>query len=328
MSTRRGFLQTSFVGSLFSWFGGIRPQPSLAAASPSAQKWDPKSTWVFAVGVLVYPDGEAWPQAGRRDSVMIEELKKSGVPPSQIEFVRDKDAQSERVLSRFRTFISRSPAQSTLWFYFAGHGAKDKEGVGSFVLYDKNWMLPELFRSLEKDFKGHTALLFADCCYSGNLGLEAMMRAGRIAYGVLTSSLSSVQSTGAWTFTNCLIQGLKGEVDIKDNQDNQIDFLELAAFTEREMAANDGQLSTFVATNGFDPRMVLKPGIKQTHPRLSSKARAFSHHPPGTKVSIKWDKKWYPGSVITGRLGMHLISYDGYSSTWDEWVDSGRLKPL
>ena len=52
------------------------------------------------------------------------------------------------------------------------------------------------------------------------------------------------------------------------------------------MAFNDGQLSTFVATNGFDPGLVWRAGTRRAHPRI------------GEYVEAKWkDGKWYPGRI-------------------------------
>ena len=87
-----------------------------------------------------------------------------------------------------------------------------------------------------------------------------MLRAGRVSYGAITSSLACTVSTGAWTFTECLIAGLRGAIPLDAGGNGLITFAELGRFAEREMAFNDGQLSTFVTTNGFDPRFVLASG--------------------------------------------------------------------
>jgi hypothetical protein len=43
------------------------------------------------------------------------------------------------------------------------------------------------------------------------MAVVAPHRKGRIAFGAITSSLSSEVSTGNWTFTNALIEGLTGQ---------------------------------------------------------------------------------------------------------------------
>ncbi|MFO1020074.1 MAG: Tudor-knot domain-containing protein [Planctomycetales bacterium] len=48
----------------------------------------------------------------------------------------------------------------------------------------------------------------------------------------------------------------------------------------------------------------------------------------GDKVQILWsnDKKWYPGTVLKAWYGLHLIHYEGYDATWDEWVHPGAVR--
>ncbi len=51
---------------------------------------------------------------------------------------------------------------------------------------------------------------------------------------------------------------------------------------------------------------------------------------PGSAVEIEWSGSWYPGRVLDGPQtdGSCYITYDGYSSSWDEWVAPARLRPL
>lgn len=47
---------------------------------------------------------------------------------------------------------------------------------------------------------------------------------------------------------------------------------------------------------------------------------------PGTRVSVRWNDTWYPATVREARLGVHLIHYDDYAETWDEWVSIDRVR--
>ena len=294
-----------------------------AAANPDTNagggpaQWEPEKTWVFAVGVLSYPSGQAWPEDGRRDADMISQLQARGVPADQITFIKDENATLAAVRASFDAFMAKAPADAILWLYFAGHGTKRKSGVSEFVLYDEPWPIPDVFSTIERRFPGNTALLFADCCYSGSLGTEATLRAGRVSYGAITSSLASTVSTGAWTFTECLIAGLRGAIPLNADGDGLITFAELARFAEREMAFNDGQLSTFVATNGFDPGLVLASGIRRAHPLI------------GEYVEAKWnDGKWYPGRIekVDGRT--FWIRWAGYNESESGWIEDSNIRPL
>jgi Agenet domain len=169
---------------------------------------------------------------------------------------------------------------------------------------------------IERRFPGTTALLFADCCYSGSLGMEAMLRAGRVSYGAITSSLASAISTGAWTFTECLIDGLRGALPLSADSDGLIAFSDLARHAEREMAFSDGQLSTFVTTNGFDPRFALVPGTKRAHSRIGEYVEAKSK-----------DGKWYPGRVEKVDGTKFWIRWAGYKASHNEWVQDSNIRP-
>ena len=46
----------------------------------------------------------------------------------------------------------------------------------------------------------------------------------------------------------------------------------------------------------------------------------------GDKVEIEYGGAWYPGNVKEAKAGQFFISYDDYDSSWDEWVESERLR--
>lgn len=51
---------------------------------------------------------------------------------------------------------------------------------------------------------------------------------------------------------------------------------------------------------------------------------------PGSAVEVEWQGQWYDGHVLEGPRpdGSCYISYDGYDSSWDEWVTNARLRPV
>ncbi len=44
------------------------------------------------------------------------------------------------------------------------------------------------------------------------------------------------------------------------------------------------------------------------------------------RVQILWGGSWYPGFITKQDGGRYLVSYDGWSSFFDEWVDDSRLR--
>jgi hypothetical protein len=48
----------------------------------------------------------------------------------------------------------------------------------------------------------------------------------------------------------------------------------------------------------------------------------------GDKVEVEWnqDKKWYPATILKAWYGLHLVHYDNYESSTDEWVGPGVVR--
>jgi hypothetical protein len=144
-----------------------------------------------------------------------------------------------------------------------------------------------------------------------------MLRAGRVRYGAITSSLACTISTGAWTFTECLIAGLRGAIPLDADGNGLVTFAELAHFAEREMAFNDGQLSTFVTANGFDAGLVLAAGARRTNPRVGEYVEARSN-----------DGQWYPGRIENVDGVQYWIRWTGYQESANEWVADSDVRPF
>ena len=58
---------------------------------------------------------------------------------------------------------------------------------------------------------------------------------------------------------------------------------------------------------------------------LSFGGTAFAHD-VGDPVEIEYGGAWYPGQVKEIRADQYFVGYDGYDSSWDEWVGSARLR--
>lgn len=48
----------------------------------------------------------------------------------------------------------------------------------------------------------------------------------------------------------------------------------------------------------------------------------------GQKVSIEWNGTWWDGEILDIKEDKYLISYENYSSSWDEWIDASRLRKI
>ncbi|MCC6625525.1 MAG: hypothetical protein IT385_30075 [Deltaproteobacteria bacterium] len=60
--------------------------------------------------------------------------------------------------------------------------------------------------------------------------------------------------------------------------------------------------------------------------RIRNAAGIVNRWGDSMQVSIQWGGSWYPGRVMKIEGGRYLVTYDGWSSTFDEWVGAERLR--
>ena len=46
----------------------------------------------------------------------------------------------------------------------------------------------------------------------------------------------------------------------------------------------------------------------------------------GAHVRVEWKGSWYPAVILQVQNGQFLVHYDGYESSWDEWVGPDRMR--
>lgn len=63
--------------------------------------------------------------------------------------------------------------------------------------------------------------------------------------------------------------------------------------------------------------------IRGGQPSYSGKVYGFGK---GDAVEVNWKGQWYPARVLKVGNGQWRIRYDGYSSSWDEWVGPDRIR--
>ena len=51
--------------------------------------------------------------------------------------------------------------------------------------------------------------------------------------------------------------------------------------------------------------------------------------PVGGEINVLWNGSWYPATIKEGPNDQSqcFIGYDGYASSWDEWVGADRMAP-
>jgi len=53
---------------------------------------------------------------------------------------------------------------------------------------------------------------------------------------------------------------------------------------------------------------------------------SLSAYKVNDKVLVVWNSDWYPATILEVKDQQYKITYDGFSSSWDEWVTVDRIK--
>jgi hypothetical protein len=298
---------------------------SANAAAPELG-WTPARTWVFAVGVLNWKHSEmfgSFPAKNRRDAELVDFFRQRGVPDSQIVYLQDKAATQKQIDAAFAKQLKKIGPNDLLVIYYAGHGVQSaKHGdvyLASYDAGDKSvdgWSVNSIPEKIETSCAGQHVLWLMDCCYSGQAARAIARPSGTRAYACVTSSSASESSTGHWTFTEALLDALRGVAYVDLNHDGEITLAELATHAERDMSLGEEQLATFATTGDFDREMVL------------ATAPALKNERIGERAQMQWHGDWYAvriADVNGSRLKAHYI---GYGENDDLWVAPDQLRAI
>lgn len=285
-------------------------------------EWNPKRTWAFFVCLVEWKNSRtfaSFPQKNRKDKVLLEVLRKRGVPDSQIVYLADADADTVTVETRFAEFLKKPAAGDWVYVYFEGHGYKTDDAVPYLATYDagnavKGWRFDSIPDTIEKHFKGSHAIIALDNCYSGEMANSVKRAPRRVSYGVLASSRASQISTSNWTFTESLISAFNGEAFVDRDRNGLVTFAELGKNSEEDMLFGEEQMATIAFTGSFDPQMIIAKAGRVAAPRVGERVEAYSAN------------DWWKGFIIDSRPGEHKIHYYGWESSDDEWIAEKNLR--
>lgn len=294
--------------------------------SPDAptRSWNPARTWVYFVGLLEWKDKEkfvSFPQKNRRDEILLNVLRQSGVPENQIVYLKDSAATIAKVKDTFPKFLSQAKAGDTVIVYFCGHGYRSADNRTTyFATYDASdktdgWKVKDITNAVEKNFKGAAAILLADNCYSGALA-EAVkaIKKPKISYAALASTHYNSFSTGHWTFTESLIYAFRGDAYADDNRDGKVTFAELETNAAADMLFAEEQIAEFAYTPGFNKNGVI--AAAQTNPAARTGERVEAYSVDG----------YYKGFILDAHGDQYKIRFYGYEETDDELVPADKIR--
>jgi hypothetical protein len=303
--------------------------PFLSPRSAVAKEpgWQPEKTWVFVVGVLSWKNRDmfgSFPVKNRRDAALVDHFKQRGVPEKQIVYLQDKQATQQRIDREFSTALKKLRSDDLLIVYYAGHGSRSEDGDDVYLAsYDagdddvEGWSINSIPGKIKSESKCARVLWFLDCCYSGQAALALTKQKGRPAYACVTSSSASESSTGHWTFSDALLDSLRGVSFVDLNHDGSVTLAEFAAHLSADMSLAEEQLSTFATTEGFEPEMVLASAKPLANPKIGERAKAKDA-----------GSDWYAGRIVEARDEEFKLHFIGYEDDEDVWVAPADLRPI
>jgi hypothetical protein len=297
------------------------------SASAKDLGWQPEKTWVFVVGALNWKHSEmfgSFPVKNRRDAALVDLFKQSGVPETQIVYLQDKQATQKRIDNAFAAELTKLRPDDLLIVYYCGHGSQSEEGDDVYLASSdagdegvSGWSVNSIPAQIKSASKCARVLWFLDCCYSGQAALALTKQKGRPAYACVTSSSASESSTGHWTFSDALLDALRGAAYVDLNHDGSVTLAEFAAHISADMNLAEEQLSTFATTEGFDKEMVLSHAEPLAHPKIGQRAKAQDA-----------GGGWYAGRIVEARHEKFKIHFIGYEDDEDVWVAPDELRPI
>ncbi len=313
------------------WRGLIALAALMLGSAPKAEAtplgWQPQHTWVFVVGLVQFKDKDlfdSFDTANRRDEKLVQFFRGQGVPSDHIVYLEDKAATLKAIQTSLATLLQKTSAGDSLMFYYEGHGYRSDDETkpdAYFATYDTDdenvlgWSVSSIPPTIDRYFKGNRAFLTADCCYSGFLAETVNKNQGRIAYACVTSSSAREESTGHWTFTDCLLDALHGAPYVDLNGDGAVSVGEFATHAHDEMALAEEQHTSFSLANDFSRETVL--AASGTRPPA----------PIGKRVKAKQDGVWYAARVVAVKAGQVEVKYIGYDEP-GEWFDTDDATQL
>jgi hypothetical protein len=316
-------IPVAFCSFIFQLAQFVAPLP----ASASELGWQPEKTWVFVVGVLNWKHGDmfgSFPVKNRRDAALVDFFKKSGVPETQVVYLQDKQATQQKIDSAFAAVLKKMRSDDSLIVYYCGHGSRSEDGNDVFLAsHDagdddvSGWSVNSIPETIKSESKCARVLWLLDCCYSGQAALALTKQKGRPAYACVTSSSASESSTEHWTFSDALLDSLRGVAYVDLDHDGAVTLAEFASHLSADMSLAEEQLSTFATTEGFDPDMVLARAKTLANPKIGERAKAQDA-----------DGGWYAGRIVEARDEEFKIHFIGYEDDEDVWVALKDLRPI
>jgi hypothetical protein len=166
--------------------------------------------------------------------------------------------------------------------------------------------------------KGIKVLLLGDCCHSGSLTDAIKKHDKKNEYAVISSSAKTEPGHGNWTFSEALLQALRGNPAADSNKDGYISLEEAKNFIKSDILNYENNHSAFATTNLSFTQMIL----------AKADAKAFFAPKP---VEVFYHGEWWTGKQLeanadSGHIRWMQLGFD--TPEQDVWIELSKIRPL
>ena len=146
-----------------------------------------KTNFLFVVGVSHYDDLPDVPYSTKSAAIFAQAVqRKMGVPKDNTYTLYDGQATGTRIYSRLTDMANRIDSESTVYFYYSGHGIPSKDGESSYLLpadssmgvFEDSRMELHNILSMLAGKKPKKIVAVIDSCFSGKVSADKLLFEG------------------------------------------------------------------------------------------------------------------------------------------------------
>lgn len=153
---------------------------------------------------------------------------------------------------------------------------------------------------------------------SGSMEEVVSSSTGSVALACISSSSRTECGHGRWTFSQALLEGLRGEPYVDLNHDGNITIDEIARHIRHDIKYYENNHSVYAKSTGFNGDLVMAR-TKETNTKEPE------------PVKVWYEGQWWKARLMErdgnqGRIRWIQLGYDAPSD--DVWVSMSDVKPI
>jgi tetratricopeptide (TPR) repeat protein len=308
--------------------------------------------WAVVIGVSNYKNlrPEEQLRFAHRDAEDLAAFLRSpnggGFPSTQIKVLLNEEATIASIRTALGTWLPRSAEPNdVVYIFFAGHGVVEQGSEGYLLasdsdpqnLYATALPITELDRIITERLRSRVAVVIADACHSGKIGLtsrgvaedqilinrflDEVGKSGTGSFRLLASRADERSyedprwGGGHGVFTHFLLEGLKGSGD--RDRDGVVRAGELLDYLSQIVPDQTSALQHPRAAGNIDARLPLAVVPKTAAPQSSTVVTPQQSSVPQPSLEVRGPagSEVYAGNTYRGRIRPEgILVLDGLSS--------------